>query len=155
MLRFGLTIAAVVAAADQISKPFLIDAVTGAGGVIDVLPFFRLVLVWNRGISFGVLGGAALPPALLAAVAAALCLALGVWLARTDDRLIAASLGLIIGGAVGNIADRLGRGAVADFFDLFVGAYHWPAFNIADAAVTVGVVLLLGEPLLRRRDRRK
>ena len=65
------------------------------------------------------------------------------------------ALGLIIGGAVGNIVDRLRFGAVADFLDFHIGAYHWPAFNLADASITVGIALLLIDALLIRRERHK
>ena len=122
---------------------------------VEILPFFNLVLVWNRGISFGMFGGGALPPWLLGAIAVAVILALVIWLRRVETRLLAATIGLVIGGAAGNVIDRFRFGAVADFLDLHWGDYHWPAFNLADAAITVGVVILLIDALLIGNERHK
>ncbi|MFP6741564.1 MAG: signal peptidase II [Alphaproteobacteria bacterium] len=153
MLRLGLGIAAAVAVADQVVKWWAMDALMVAAQAIEVLPFFNLVMVWNRGISFGMFGGGALPPWLLAAFAGAIAVGLGIWLARVETRLLAVGIGLVIGGALGNIVDRLRFGAVADFLDFHVAGYHWPAFNLADAAITIGVVLLLIDALLISRER--
>jgi signal peptidase II len=68
---------------------------------------------------------------------------LATWLMKSTSKFESISLGLIIGGAIGNVIDRLRFGAVADFFDVYVGQYHWPAFNIADASICIGVALLL------------
>jgi signal peptidase II len=153
VLGLGLGIAAAVAIADQLVKWWAMDALMAAPAGIEVLPIFNLVMVWNRGISFGMFGGGALPPWLLAAFAGAVALGLGVWLARVETRLLAVGLGLVIGGALGNIVDRLRFGAVADFLDFHVAGYHWPAFNLADAAITIGVGLLLIDGLLISRER--
>lgn len=155
MRGLGLGIAAAVAVADQAVKWWALDTFMTTPQGIEVLPFFNLVLVWNRGISFGMFGGGALPPWLLAALAGAIAVALGVWLARAETRFLGIALGLVIGGALGNIVDRLRFGAVADFLDLHVAGYHWPAFNLADAAITVGVALLLIDALLIGRERHK
>jgi signal peptidase II len=154
-LRLGLALAAAVAVADQLVKWWAIPALSATPGGIEVLPFFNLVMVWNRGVSFGLLGGAALPPLLLAGFAGLVAVGLAVWLARVDGRWPVVGIGLIIGGAVGNIVDRLLHGAVADFFDFHVGAYHWPAFNVADAAISVGLAALVIDSLLIRREGRK
>ena len=155
MLRYGLAVAAAVAVADQIVKWWVKGFLADSPGIIEVLPFFNMVMVENRGISFGMFGGGALPPWLLAAVAGAVAVGLGVWLSRVQARWLAAAIGLVIGGAVGNIVDRLCYGAVADFLDVHAGAYHWPAFNLADAAITLGVVFLLIDALLIGRERHK
>jgi signal peptidase II len=152
VLRLGLAIAAAVAVADQLVKWWAITELAARPGGIEVLPFFNLVLVWNRGVSFGLLGGAALPPWLLAAFAGLVAIGLAVWLARASGGWLVVGIGLIIGGAVGNIVDRLRYGAVADFLDFHIGVYHWPAFNVADASITVGVVLLIIDSLLIRRE---
>ncbi len=154
-LRLGLAVAAAVAVADQLVQWWAIPALSAPPGAIEVLPFFNLVMVWNRGISFGLLGGSALPPWLLAGFAGLVAVGLAVWLARIVGRWPVVAIGLIIGGAVGNIVDRLVRGAVADFFDFHIGAYHWPAFNVADAAISVGLVVLVIDSLLIRRENRK
>ena len=151
MLRLGLAIAAAIAAADQLVKWWIVDWLADPPGFVEVLPFFNLVMVWNRGVSFGLLGDADLAPYLMAGIAGLVVIVLVIWLAGVSERLLAASIGLIIGGALGNIVDRLVYGAVADFVDVHAGGYHWPAFNVADAAITVGVAVMLIDGLLNRR----
>jgi signal peptidase II len=155
MLRLGLALAALVVALDQIVKWWAIAALSTDAGRVEVTPFFNLVMVWNRGVSFGFLGDAALPAWVLATFAALAAAALVVWLARVHESWLGAGIGLIVGGAVGNVIDRLARGAVADFFDFHLGVYHWPAFNVADAAITVGVGILIIDSLLIRRKKHK
>ena len=155
MLRVGLAIAASVAVIDQLVKLWIIGWLAEPPGFVEVLPFFNLVMVWNRGVSFGLLGDADLAPYLMAGIAGMVVIGLVIWLARVAQRLLAASIGLIIGGALGNIVDRLRLGAVADFVDLHAGGYHWPAFNVADAAITVGVAVMLIDSLLNRRGEPK
>lgn len=138
----GFFILIAVVALDQWSKAALI-AQEGALPR-DLLPFFRLVLVRNHGISFGLLGQMPtwLRP-LLTVFTSCIALGLLVWLARTREKPVALTLGLVIGGALGNIIDRLRMGGVTDFLDFHVGQYHWPAFNLADSAVCMGVVILV------------
>lgn len=100
-----------------------------------------MVLTYNRAASFGLLSG--LPWWALAFIALAVVVTLSVWLWRTDVRPVGAAIGLLIGGALGNVLDRTRWGAVTDFLDFHVGAYHWPAFNMADVAIVTGVGLLL------------
>ncbi len=122
----------------------------GAKGSVTITPFFDLVLVWNQGISYGLLpqeGALGRWGLILFAFAASLALA--VWLARLTAPLGAASIGLIIGGAIGNAIDRIAYGAVADFFSLHAFGYQWYVFNIADTAIVAGVVGLLYESLFR------
>lgn len=153
MTRFGLVLAAVVVVLDQVSKWWILADVMNPPTVIPVTPFFNLVLVWNRGVSFGLLNqDSAWIPWLLSALAAAICGGLLVWLRRADGRWLAAALGLVIGGALGNLVDRLRFGAVVDFLDVHAGGYHWPAFNVADAAITVGVGVLLIDALIADRN---
>jgi len=143
----GLSIAAVALIADQASKAWMLYVYDiGAKGVVTVTPFFDLVLVWNRGVSYGLLpqdsdlGRWAL---ILFAFAAAF--ALVIWLARVTSPLAAAAMGLVIGGAVGNAIDRILYGAVADFFSFHAYGYQWYIFNIADVAIVAGVIGLLYE----------
>lgn len=119
--------------------------------VIPVLPFFNLVLVWNPGVSFGMFGDGSIGAWGLVLLAAGIVAALLWWLRKADTTLSIVSLGLVIGGAIGNVIDRLIHGAVVDFLDLHVAGWHWPAFNIADSAITIGVVLLLAESLFPSR----
>ncbi len=155
MLRVGLAIATSVAVVDQLVKWWIIGWLAEPPGFVEVLPFFNLVMVWNRGVSFGLLGDAGLAPYLMAGIAGLVVIGLVVWLARVAQRLLAGSIGLIIGGALGNIVDRLVYGAVADFVDLHAGGYHWPTFNVADAAITVGVAVMLIDSLLNRHGEPK
>jgi signal peptidase II len=144
MLRFGLLLAAIVLAFDQASKYWLIGLLAETPGGIEIAPFFSLVLVWNKGISFGLFGqtGAELAQVLVALALLVVGILL-LWLGTARRYWPASALGLVIGGALGNIVDRVRYGAVADFFDLHWLGYHWPAFNLADTAIVVGVVMLL------------
>lgn len=108
---------------------------------IPILPFFDLVLVFNHGISFGLLSGLGVwGPTILSGVAAGIIGMLIVWLWRTNCRNEAIGITLIIGGAMGNLLDRLHDKAVTDFLNLYVGPYHWPVFNGADVFITLGVL---------------
>jgi signal peptidase II len=154
--RFGLVVAAVVVLVDQLSKWWILAVVMRPPRLIEVTPFFNLVLGWNTGISFGLFGGDdVLAGWVLPAVAGLIVAFLAVWLARSDRRPMGISLGLIIGGALGNVVDRMRFGAVADFLDFHAFGYHWPAFNVADTAITVGAVLLLIDSLLIDDESRK
>jgi len=146
--RLGLIVAAVIFAADLLSKPILLDLMAANPGGIRLTPFFNLVMVWNRGVSFGLLSGDAPSRVLLlVALALGIIIWLGFWLWRTSYRFTAVALGLVIGGAFGNIVDRLRFGAVADFFDFHFAGWHWPAFNIADSSIVIGVALLVLDSL--------
>ena len=111
---------------------------------IEMLPFFNLVMVWNEGISFGLFnngnGNTALPLILFSLIVSGGFL---VWLSRVTHPLQKTGLALVIGGALGNVIDRVRFGAVMDFLDIHVMGYHWPAFNIADSAIVIGVVCLM------------
>ncbi len=122
--------------------------------VTPLFPSFNLVMVWNEGISFGMLQnfGDAGPIVLVAFSAVIVCL-FAVLLRLSETLLQVHAYGLIIGGALGNMIDRLRFGAVADFFDVYVGAWHWPAFNIADSAITIGVALILFDALFLRHQK--
>ena len=125
-----------------------------AVGGVEVLPFLNLVFVRNDGVSFGMLGGI-VPWWGLVLPAATIVAWLLIWLWRVESRLTAAALGLVIGGALGNILDRVRYQAVSDFLDLHFGPYHWPSFNLADTAIFFGVVLLLWANLRATKYRPK
>lgn len=146
-LRLGLAAALAVALADQATKWWMAGLILPRQGrPIELLPFFNLVEVWNRGVSFGMFSGAQ-SAWVLVAVAAVISLGLLWWLARAESGMTALSIGLVLGGALGNVVDRLRLGAVFDFLDFHALGWHWPAFNLADSAITVGVALLLLEGL--------
>jgi signal peptidase II len=149
LMRGSLILAAITVVADQASKWLLQDMLLKQS-TIEVIPgFFNLVMVWNRGISFGMLGGSnTVPPWVLSAIAVAICIALFFWLRAARSRWTAWAIGLVIGGAIGNVVDRARWGAVFDFADFYIGRWHWPAFNVADAAIVIGVLMLLGESLV-------
>jgi len=135
-LWLAVAVGALVVLFDQLTKHLVADTIK-SGERIRLTPFLSLVHTTNKGVAFGLdPGGSALP-----AVAIALALiAFTLFLLRTASRLIWLPAGLILGGAIGNIVDRLINGAVTDFIQLPLG---WPPFNVADAAITVGVVVLL------------
>jgi signal peptidase II len=148
-LPFGLSLAAIVIVIDQITKAVVLRGLELGAEPIVVTPFFNLVLVWNRGVSFGMFNSAGeLAPWLLSGVALAVVVGLLIWLRRADHWWTVLGLGLVMGGALGNVIDRLRFGAVVDFLDFHAAGYHWPAFNVADAAICVGAVALLADGLL-------
>jgi signal peptidase II len=123
---------------------------------VEFTSFFRIVMVWNRGVSFGMFNsGEEVTRWVLTALAVGVSIALVVWLSRVRSRLPAVAIGLVVGGALGNALDRVIRGAVADFFDFHVAGWSWPAFNIADAAITVGVLLLVLDAIRTPRSTAK
>ncbi|MBM3555772.1 MAG: signal peptidase II [Alphaproteobacteria bacterium] len=155
MLRYGLSLAAAVLVLDQASKWALVELWTPPPGGLAVLPFFNLVLVWNRGVSFGMFSGGMIGPYIFAGFAFVVAIGLAVWLRRAENALIATALGLVMGGAIGNGIDRLRWGAVADFLDFHAFGWHFWAFNVADAAISVGVAGLLLDSLFQRPEENK
>lgn len=155
MLARGLLWAAIVAAADQASKAAVRVhfGVPGCAAITQpITRFFDLVLTCNRGISFGFFNdGGALNAALFSVVAAAIVLLLILWLAHTRSLLLGIAIGFVIGGAIGNVIDRLRFGGVVDFLYFHVASWYWPAFNLADSAITIGVALMLIDGLLLHR----
>jgi signal peptidase II len=146
MLLRGLATAVVVVLLDQLSKAAVLAffAERAFGDPETVTSFFNLALTFNRGISFGLFNTGAGANALVFAFAAAAIVAVLIfWLSRVSSPFLAAAIGLIIGGAVGN---------VVDFLDFHLGALHWPAFNIADSAICIGVAAMLLDGLLLRRE---
>src|SRR5215510_13799914 len=168
MLRFGLVAAAVAFVLDQVSKWWLLARVfrpeEGLSGATfrdlmltadeslsrtftvlgEIPPVFQLVLAWNRGISFSFFrSDSAAAPWIFAGLSLVICLGLGLWLRRMERVWPAVALGLIIGGAIGNVVDRVRFRAVVDFLDFHWKEAHFPAFNLADSAITVGVAMLL------------
>ncbi len=146
--RKGLIVSAAVLILDQLTKWWIVSTIMQSPRVVEVTPFFNLVIGWNFGISFGFFNsdpeiGQWLLPMVVVVITAALV----VWLYRIDRLRPAVALGLIIGGALGNLIDRMRFGAVADFLDFHAWGHHWPAFNGADSAITVGAVVLILDSL--------
>jgi signal peptidase II len=149
---WAFPIAAVVVAIDQVAKAWVLR-VAGLTGAAPPIPGpLRLTLVDNTGISYGLLQGGDLTRWALAAFALAVSVALAVWAWRAEKLITAIGLGFILGGALGNVADRVLRGAVVDFLDARQIGFPW-IFNPADSAITVGIILLLAESLFAPRRR--
>ncbi len=154
-LRFrwpvGLLVVAAVLAVDQGTK-WLVLQTFHPGEVLPVLPFFNLVLVFNRGVSFGLFSNMPFATAwLLSGLAIAIVLGLLYWLRRETRPLARFAIWLVIGGALGNVVDRLRYGMVVDFLDFYIKSYHWPAFNLADVAVVCGASALIWESFVESR----
>jgi signal peptidase II len=151
----GIGIAILVIAADQLTKWWIVYEVMALPRVIEVTPFFNLVMTWNPGISFGLFDiGSPLNALVLSVLALLIVAILLVWLYRSDRLFIGTGIGLISGGAIGNVIDRIRFGAVADFLDFHVAGYHWPAFNVADSMITIGAVMIVLDTLFDRGQTR-
>lgn len=152
-MRLGLGVAAAVLIADQASKWWILESVMRPPRTIEITPFFNLVMGWNRGVSFGLFDSASPANAwVLSGLALAIVAGLLVWLHRTARPLPAAAIGLIVGGALGNVIDRVRFGAVADFLDFHAFGWHWPAFNAADTGISVGAAILVIDSLFNDRE---
>lgn len=162
----GLLLACVVLIADQLSKWWIINDYLKLSDTAftsflmqkapqydfvshKITSFLNIVMVWNPGVSFGLLQSAQSYVAHgLTILAFVIACGFMFWLWRMPTAIRAWAIGLIVGGAIGNVWDRLRFGAVADFIDVHVAGYHWPAFNVADAAICVGVAVLLYEAFI-------
>lgn len=150
--RLGLGLALAVVLLDQLSKWLVLTQAMTPPRFVEVTSFFNLSLVWNRGVSFSMLNlEAAYWPWILSAVALAISGALVAWLWSLAATLPAVGVGLIIGGALGNVVDRVRFGAVMDFLDFHYAGYHWPSFNLADTSIGIGVAAVLVDALFGRR----
>jgi signal peptidase II len=146
-LVLGLAVAVFVA--DQWTKVWALGHLDATHPVVVIPNLFHLVLVMNPGVAFGIFAG--IPPGwrwivtLFSLTALALLGSLAFRILPRGSLLARVAIGLVFGGAAGNLLDRWRHGAVVDFIDVFWGAYHWPAFNVADSAITVGVCVLAAE----------
>jgi signal peptidase II len=156
MLGRGLAVAALAAALDQASKAAVLRHFPSpgcAGWHSEVVTsFLDLVLTCNSGVSFGLFNRAGLNALIFSVLAALVVVVLAVWLTRVRSNFLAVAIGLIIGGAIGNVVDRLRFGAVVDFLYFHAGSWYWPAFNLADSAICLGVAAILLDGLLSRRS---
>ena len=150
-MLISLIVATVLA--DQLTKAAALSLLS-QGTAVPVVPGFNLTLGFNEGASFGMMGGImAGKPLLMAALTGALTLAFAVMAFRAHHALERAGFALVVGGALGNIIDRLRQGAVTDFLDFYWRDWHWPTFNVADIAITLGAVLILAASLPLRRSK--
>ena len=164
-MRLGLLIAGVVVLFDQVTKFVIVEWVFRPEGVaqtpfftrqlIEVLPFFQLRLAWNTGISFSLFNSGEATTIAILIIVQLTIVAFLLWTLRdAKTRLMMVGIGLIVGGAIGNIADRLHYGAVVDFLDFHAAGYHFPTFNVADSCITIGVGLWLLDAFLTRDHHR-
>ena len=153
--RFNMAVylAVFVLLFDQVSKWWLVSILMQPPRIVPLNPFLNLVLVQNRGITFGLLSR--FDPRItfyfLTITAGIILFLLGRWLWLTTSTLVSTALGFVIGGALGNVIDRLHYGVVVDFLDFHIGEHHWYSFNLADSAIVTGVGLLLLDSLGRKR----
>jgi signal peptidase II len=171
--RLGLAIAVLALLLDQLSKWWIRDVLMDPPQNVSVTAFFDIVFAWNRGIAFSLFrSDSPAAPWIMAAVALAIVVGLGIWLSRMVHRWPAVALGLVIGGAIGNVLDRIRFNAVFDFLWFHGEAYpgfcraldgvglgsfgcQWPAFNLADTGICVGVAMLVFDGLFRREEKSK
>ena len=144
-LSIVLLIALFVLFLDQSSKMVIYHHFQTNPGdrIIEVLPFFNIVLVWNYGISFGVFNNAAQNQILFILTSIAIIAVLLWWYRKPKNNVSNYPIAFIVGGALGNIMDRFQYGAVLDFLDFHFAGYHYPAFNIADSFIVIGVLILM------------
>lgn len=167
-MKKGLLVALLAIIADQVHKYIMIyivemakfslngkPVIESGSKVVEVTNFFNLVMVWNRGVSFGMFNHGQVmtfQPLLLSILALVITVLLLLWLKKAKNNLQKTGIGLVIGGALANVVDRILYGAVADFFDFHLGLNHWPAFNIADSCICVGVFILVIESFFDIKD---
>jgi signal peptidase II len=147
-------LSAVAVLLDQASKFLVFRSLMTEQTEMVVLPIFSLVKRYNTGISFSILAtDHAIGPWVFALLAAIIAFGLLIWLSQTADRLPAIGLALVVGGAIGNVIDRVREGAVMDFLLFHWRDWAWPAFNLADSAITIGVALLIYDGVFGGRKR--
>ncbi|MFT7300109.1 MAG: signal peptidase II [Porticoccus sp.] len=149
-------LAALIIFIDQLTKHWVSSAFS-YGETLQIFPFLNLTLVHNMGAAFSFLSEAGgWQRWFFAVVSVVVTVVIVVWLSRLSDRqvLLALALSLVLGGAIGNLWDRVLLGYVVDFVDLYYRHYHWPAFNVADAAITLGALLLILESLLASKEKK-
>lgn len=151
-MLLGLSVAAFVLIIDQLSKYFVYNVVLAETNAIYIASFFKIIKAWNTGVSFsmfdshGVVGVVILSLLSLIIVACLL-----VWLRKEKSMFVQLAIGFIIGGAIGNVIDRVRFGAVFDFLDFYLGTYHWPTFNIADSFICVGAFMIIFQSLFVKK----
>jgi len=143
-LLVGLLVALGVIIIDQVSKYVILNYVLQEYAAIILAPFFAVVRAWNTGVSFSMFNNYGINGVyILSGLALLIVVALLKWLKNEKNRLLQVALGFIIGGALGNVIDRIRLGAVFDFLDFYVGDHHWPAFNAADSFICIGAALIV------------
>ncbi len=154
LFKRGIAIALVIFIVDQISKWWILEVFDlPSKRIVEILPFFNLAMVWNAGVSFGLFAANSDAARwFLIGFTSLVAVIVAVWLWKADRPLIGWALALVLGGAIGNIVDRIRYGAVADFIQLHAAGYSFYVFNVADAAISIGVALLLLDAIVSGRE---
>jgi len=143
-MKTAIAVFFTVFGADQLSKWYILENYNNPSKIDRITDFFNILLAWNRGVSFSFFAeGGDYTPYILSALTAAITLGIIIWAFREKDFYNRLFLAMIAGGALGNLTDRIRFKAVIDFLDFYIGEYHWPAFNVADSAISVGAILFL------------
>lgn len=147
MPRWAILFIGALIVVDQSVKHLMLSMVFDPPRIIEVSSFFNLVPVWNSGVSFGLFGDSESSRWILVGLALAIVIVLLVWMVRAGGGMVVFALTLVVGGALGNVVDRIVYGAVIDFVDIHGFGFHWPAFNVADTTIVVGTALLFYDSL--------
>lgn len=154
LFLLGILLAFFVAFFDLLSKRIIFSILEWqevTNPEIKIFDFFSLVYVWNRGVSFGMFSHLKNSHIIFSAIQFLIIIILFFWLHYNQKLHFTYAIGLIIGGAFGNLVDRIKNGAVADFLDFHIASYHWPAFNLADSCVFIGVMILVFDEVIFRK----
>lgn len=150
---FGLCVALVVLVLDQLSKLYVSGIFESPSEVLVVGSYFNIIEAWNTGVSFSMLDGGGFWGAVMLSTLSAVVVAfLLIWLGKEKSRVVQVALGMIIGGAAGNVIDRIRFGAVYDFLDLHYENLHWPVFNVADVFICLGAFLIIVYSIINRHE---
>lgn len=140
----GLITSVLTIIIDQISKYLIFSHLLSDISYLKVTHYFSVVKAWNTGVSFSMFSGNGTIGSIILSVVALIIIAcLLYWLKKEKSTFLQIAIGLIIGGAIGNLIDRIRFGAVFDFLDFSIFGYHWPAFNIADSAICIGAAMII------------
>ena len=143
-MKKGLLYALIVFLADQLSKAWILSYFASHSSPVRITSFFNLVLAWNKGVSFSMLhSNHPAMPWILVTISLLICAVILYWMSIEKNQGTINCFALIVGGALGNVFDRIRFQAVVDFSDFHIGTYHWPAFNIGDSAICVGAGIIL------------
>jgi len=143
-LLLGLLVALAVVIVDQVSKYIVLNYVLTEYAAVILTPFFAIVRAWNTGVSFSMFNNWGINGVyILSGIALVIVFVLLKWLRNEQNKMLQVALGFIIGGAIGNVIDRIRLGAVFDFLDFYIGEHHWPAFNAADSFICVGAFIII------------
>ncbi len=155
-MLLGLVVAGLIIVCDQISKYYILHHFLGLNSYIQFGDYFNVVRAWNTGVSFSMFNNYGNVGAyVLSGIAIAVVWALFKWLRTEKSKLVQVALGMIMGGAIGNVIDRLRLGAVFDFLDFHIGEKHWPAFNVADSFICIGAGLVILSAIILKFNKKE